>query len=384
MDVGPLITRYARRFCRVHAGLHSVASPLGAWLLLALVAPVARGAAREQLEDALGTDAMHARRALEDLMVAPPEVINAALALWGPADLAGLWSGRMPSEVAIGPIPSQAQADTWARNHTDGMIERFPADLSGMAAVLASALATRISWLRPFGVTDAGQLRSPWSKRVCDALTVAGHSAYLADAEGVGTVGVHTAVGTGELHVTSVIASRGASFQAVLAAAHDIACREVTGSRVRRRELCDLPLGDGEFWTITEGARGREDDVRVVMPAWQVSSDHDLTADPALGFGAAGQALAVALKGTADTRARQSAVARYGRYGFEAAAVTAIAVRGAMVSRLPSRSATLRFGHPYAVVAVVGGGRRRDPWAGVPVFAAWVSEPTEVGSVQTG
>ncbi len=103
-----------------------------------------------------------------------------------------------------------------------------------------------------------------------------------------------------------------------------------------------------------------------------------------MGFGAAGQALAVALKGTADTRARQSAVARYGRYGFEAAAVTAIAVRGAMVSRLPSRSATLRFGHPYAVVAVVGGGRRRDPWAGVPVFAAWVSEPTEVGSVQTG
>ncbi|EUA89085.1 hypothetical protein I551_4451, partial [Mycobacterium ulcerans str. Harvey] len=97
----------------------------------------------------------------------------------------------------------------------------------------------------------------------------------------MGTVGVHTAVGTGELHVTSVIASRGASFQAVLAAAHDIACREVTGSRVRRRELCDLPLGDGEFWTITEGARGREDDVRVVMPAWQVSSDHDLTADPA-------------------------------------------------------------------------------------------------------
>ncbi|EUA89055.1 hypothetical protein I551_4452 [Mycobacterium ulcerans str. Harvey] len=54
------------------------------------------------------------------------------------------------------------------------MIERFPRDLSGMAAVLASALATRISWLRPFGVTDAGQLRSPWSKQVCDALTVAG------------------------------------------------------------------------------------------------------------------------------------------------------------------------------------------------------------------
>jgi hypothetical protein len=40
------------------------------------------------------------------------------------------------------------------------------------------------------------------------------------------------------------------------------------------------------------------------------------------------------------------------------------------------RRATLRFGRPYAVVAVAvdttGG-----PWHGVPVFSAWVAEPSE-------
>jgi hypothetical protein len=34
------------------------------------------------------------------------------------------------------------------------------------------------------------------------------------------------------------------------------------------------------------------------------------------------------------------------------------------------RAATLRFDHPYAAVAVAGGG--------LPVFTAWVAEPIEV------
>ncbi|ETW24396.1 hypothetical protein [Mycobacterium gastri] len=65
----------------------------------------------------------------------------------------------------------------------------------------------------------------------------------------------------------------------------------------------------------------------------------------------------------------------------EAAAATSVALRSAMVSSALSRSATLRFGHPYAVVAVTGARRRGDPWAGVPVFAAWVCEPADVASI---
>lgn len=388
MDVGPLITRYARRFCRVHAGVHSVSSPLGAWLLLALAAPIARGAVRGDLEDILGTDAKHAREALDALLDDPPEVVRAALAGWGFHD----WPGGLPAAVSVGPVPSQQQADMWAREHTDGMIERFPVDVSGMAAIFASALATRIRWRRPYEVTNAGELRSPWSTQVAEALTLGDADGYLADVDELGTVAVHTAVGTDDLRVTSVIASEHAAFDAVLAAAHDIARREVSGTAARRA-LSEMSLGEGAFWAITQQRRPGGEQVCVVLPAWTATSNHDLTADPGLGFAALGRALAAAatvrpdipdIGGMRDITARQSAVARYGRWGFEAAAVTAVALRGALMPSVPSRSMTLRFGHPYAVVAVAGARRRGDPWAGVPVFAAWVAEPADITSIPVG
>lgn len=386
MDVGPHVARYARRFCRLHADVHSVSSPLGAWLILALLAPVARGSVRAELDEILGMDAKGARRALDELLADPPGVIRAALAVWGVAE----WPGPLPAAVQTGPVPSQVQADAWARDRTGGLIERFPVGVAGMTAVLASALATRITWLRPYDVIGAGELRSPWRTAVGAALTLGDADAYFTDVAGLGTVGVHTALGPDSLQVTSVIAAEDADFETVLAAAHDIARRAATGSTVRRRELSELPLGDGEFWTISEERRPGGDRVRVVLPAWEASSDHDLTADPALGFGAAGRALGACVDrgdpprlqspGVPDIDARQAAVARYGRWGFEAAAVTAVALRSAMMTPGLSRSATLRFGHPYAVVAVTGGRNRRDPWAGVPVFAAWVTKPAEVGS----
>ena len=53
-----LIARYAERFNAAFAdGVHAVTSPLGAWLLLALVAPAADGDARARLEEVLGTTA---------------------------------------------------------------------------------------------------------------------------------------------------------------------------------------------------------------------------------------------------------------------------------------------------------------------------------------
>ena len=374
---GPLITRYAQRFGRLHAGGHSVSSPLGAWLLLALAAPLAKGSVRRDLENVLGVDVKRARRALDELLSDPPKVIRSALAVWGvPA-----WPGDLPAAVETGPVPTQAQADAWAADHTDGMIDRFPVDVSEMTAVLASALATRIAWLRPYDVTEAAELRSPWSTRVVEALS--GADGHLTEVAGLGTVAVHTAVGGDCLQVTSVMAREDAPAESVLAAAHDIAQGQAAGSTPGRRKLAELPLGDGPFWTITEDRRPGGDRVRVVLPAWKASSDHDLTADPELGFGAVGRALAEGLATAPDMQARQSAVARYNRWGFEAAAVTAVALRSAMMPTGLSRTATLRFGHPYAVVASIGkrpGQARRDPWTGVPVFAAWVAEPADVDS----
>ena len=95
---------------------------------------------------------------------------------------------------------------------------------------------------------------------------------------------------------------------------------------------------------------------------------------PEFGFPAAAHALIELLPpGQYRAQAKQSALARYTRTGFEAAAVTAMFAVTAAVIEGRKRTATLRFGHPYAVVARAIGGE----WDGVPVFSAWVTEPEE-------
>ena len=115
---------------------HSVSSPLGAWMILALTAPAARGAVRDELEEILGTNVKRARKALDELLADPPDAIRTAVAMWGLEQ----WPAPLPRAVATGPVPTQAQADAWARDHTDGLITRFPVAVSGMAAVLAKPL----------------------------------------------------------------------------------------------------------------------------------------------------------------------------------------------------------------------------------------------------
>jgi hypothetical protein len=174
----------------------------------------------------------------------------------------------------------------------------------------------------------------------------------------------------------------------VLAAAYELAAAIATDLPVRRRSLYDLPLGETALWTLRErpaqvtAADGREQRCSAVLPAWSAQSEHDLTGAD-LGFAAAARGLA-GLLGADDLpyEAKQSAVARYSRVGFEAAAVTAVA---ALLSMPPPprdgvlREAELRFGHPYAVVAVATqrDGAAPGPWHGLPVFSAWVADPAD-------
>jgi hypothetical protein len=188
-----------------------------------------------------------------------------------------------------------------------------------------------------------------------------------------------------------VIGQPGVAPVDVIASAYDIAWRETSQPRsVERLSLFDLPLGQGPLCEITEeqvqtsAPDGREERYSSVLPAWSARTNVDLKGE-SLGFGAAAGDIAAAL-GLHDYRyeARQSAFARYSRTGFEAAAVTALAVALAVArSGRPGarRSATLQFGRPYAAVAFVaappGPTKAYSNWEGLPVFSAWVTEPEE-------
>ena len=395
-DVAACVSGYA---ARLHAAIgtgHHVASPLGAWLLLALAAPASSGPDRARLTEALGCDAGTAARIAADLLAYPhPEVAGAA-AVWTargarPSKHFLAWRHGLPAAVTRGDMPDQATADAWAREHTLGLIERFPVESAGAWLLLATALATRVSWQVPFALAPARDLgpASDWSRQLHQVLRTPdpehqrGHRSFIAATGEAGDVSVHAAAAQHGLLVYSVAAAPGVPAASVLAAAHRIGCADATGGAVSRRSLAELPLGDGPAWQLREESPARGRDIcTAVLPAWSATSSHDLR-DPSLGFGAAASALGT---GPDPWQARQAAMARYSRTGFEAAALTAMAARASMARPGGSRRvAELRFGHPYAVVAVAIDGNEdtrasqegHRAWHGVPVFSAWVAQPQD-------
>jgi hypothetical protein len=383
--VADCVAGYAARLQAVIGARHHVASPFGAWLLLALSAPASTGTDRDTLTEVLGCDADTAARAAADLLGSPHPAVAGAAAFWtssgtelGPR--IQRWLAGLPPQVTIGELPGQAGLDRWVREHTFGLIDRFPIQDDSIDLVLASALATKVSWTVPFELAPGTSLgsASPWASRLHRVLRTPqrGHLQYIAVTPDAGDVIVHAARAAEGLLVVSVAAAAEVPATTVLAVAHRIAIRQATGARVDRRDLADLPLGEGPLWLLRE-VTATSDTCIAVLPAWSAISSHNL-ADPSLGFPAAKNAVAPV---PGPWQARQSAMARYSRTGFEAAAATAMAIGLAMRPQGRRREAELRFAHPYAVVAVATDPSSRpsgeSPWHGLPVFSAWVSEPED-------
>lgn len=398
-DIAAHIAGYAGRLHATAGDGHHVASPLGAWLLLALAAPASSGADRAALTEVLGCTPEAAAQYAARLLDVPHPLVACAAAAWTKAGLElggqfGQWRRGLPAAVESGDLPSRAALDAWASEHTFGLIDTFPLDSAGeVFLLLATALATKVSWQVPFQLAPAADLgqASDWTSRLQHVLRTPdpalgrGHHQFIAATAEAGDVAVHAAAARDGLAVYSVAAAADMPPSRVLAAAYRISCADAIGAPAGRRDLAGLPLGDGPAWTLREEpAADHRDLCTAVLPAWSAHSQHDLN-DPALGFRAAVSALLA----TGDPwDARQAAMARYTRTGFEAAAVTMVAgflaLRPANARR---RVAELRFGHPYAVVAVTideaGAAGGSPAWHGVPVFSAWVARPDDAADDST-
>lgn len=395
------LAAYARRFHEAALATgpaHHVASPVGAWILLALAADALEGGARAAAAAVLGMPVDEARAAAQALVEDPHEAVAAAAACWSdPARLGArlaAWAERLPAGVERGPVPTPAAADRWAAERTQGLIERFPLEVDpATVLVLATALATRISWEVPHELAPAADLGGPWAAAVGQVLTRS-QGVHLDETEAAGlVVSVRVGSATG-LDVVTVAADPDVAPVDVIAAAHELAGR---GPHAPHLSLFDVPAGPGHSWDLDETVEelatplDRLERTRVVLPAWRAASDHALLADDRFGFTALAARLLAALPHHPDgweADAAQSAVAAYGRVGFEAAAVTALAMRAGMAlppepRPVPVRTLRARLARPHAVVAVAGQGRwdvvpaQVGPWDRVPVFSAWVAEPAE-------
>lgn len=397
-DLIAAVSGYARRFHDAVGEEHHVASPLGAWLVLALAASSATGTDREELEEILGCDAESAVAFAAELLRAAHPALRLATAAWRRTEVETpaltAWLERIAVAAQVDSMPDEQGADAWAADATGGLIERFPVEIDARTVViLASALATSISWQAPFTIVAADQLHLPLAPGF-EGLRQLLRDPGAADTQAIvdspfGPLGVHAAPSAdNDLVVVSVIARADIPAREVLAAAHPIATSIALRSAPSNvLSLFDLPLGGGHAWTLTErpvrttARDGREERFETVLPAWSAESKHELLAHPDLGFRTAARSLMQLLPPDPrkyEVEAKQVALARYTRTGFEAAAVTAVAVRlaAAISSREGvQRTARLEFGRPFAVVAVARG--QRSPWAGLPVFSAWVAAPDD-------
>lgn len=393
-----LVSAYAARVNRSLLGRHAVASPLGLWLLLALIGPATDGAARPDLEAVLGTTVDDAAVRARALLSEPHPAVSALVAVWdrklGPAF--DDWARTLPDVVERGPVPNQSQANAWAQARTNGLINEFPLQIDELTRlVLASALAADITWAVPLATTD--DLGGEFGPLITRALKLNFGIQLVAETDAAGLVAVAGPRTSSALDVLSVIAAPDVAPADVDIAAHQVAAMLGGDERAARRIPVE-ELADGHAWTVTDRREQRFGGPSVLaewcslLPAWSATSDHDLDDAPGvpLVFGA--------LKGFArvedlpvDFSAKQTAVASYSKKGFKAAAVTAMAmVASGMPPPMPEphevlvRRIELRFNRSHAVVACAARDEGPSAWHGVPVFSAWITEPEDTAAEEPG
>lgn len=367
-------------------GGSTVFSAAGAWPLLAFLADGAGGTARAELADAVGLPADRAAGAARELLAAMGSMrgLDSALGLWTKRtlELREQWEAGLPAE-AHGVLTGDAAADkraldAWAVKRTGGLIEEMPVPVGeDTEMVLATALALRTKWLRPFHEWPWMPEAGPWYGRELQGLR---RESTLLDRVGVaetpeGHVTELRVLSDNAIDVHLLLGEEGMTPGQVLAAGVDILAGGrpvVPGPR--------LPYGDvgPGLRVVRERSTTPEPptlEVRTV--AYEVRAMHDLL-DHHEVFGlttARVRQLPGHFPGVSGfplciEAARQSAMARFGATGFEAAAVTAFGAAGAGVPEL--RWVTTRiqatFDRPFGFLAL----HRRTR---LVLAAGWVMDP---------
>ena len=362
----------------------TVFSAAGVWPLLALLADGAGGAARAELADAVGMPADQSAAAARELLggLAAMRGVDSALGLWTKRtlELREAWAAGLPAEahgVLTGDLDAdRAALDVWAAKRTGGLVERMPVALTDATElVLASALALRTEWLRPF---DEVPMESAyWNDRVPLGLF---RSTAVLDRIGVtdtpdGHVTRLKVLGNAAVDVHLLLGEEGMTSGQVLGAGVGILDGRhpvVPGDQ--------LPYGDpGPGLSVAKErcTSPQPPSLDVTTVAYDMSAHHDLLRLHRLfGLTTARDSRVGHFPGISEFplaigSAEQSTMARFGARGFRAAAVTAFAAipgGAAPALRYVTTTITARFDRPFAFLALHRHSR-------LVLAAGWVTEP---------
>jgi hypothetical protein len=361
-ETAALVTRYAELAREaVDTATAPALSYAGLWLLLAHLAPIASGNHRRSLAETIGVSCDEAAALAEALLTAPHPTIATALGAWSRVPL------KARLAVALEAMPDQGGLDRWAAEHTRGLIEKFPIEISAETLlVFATALVLQPRWTEELDTDDDGMLV------LRDGLQT------LVDTRAAGRVAVAKPFSKDGVDVVSVIAAPEVSPADVWRAVDEVVAQLNQGA-LWHGGYPSGGLVDGHSWrvrevteTFIEWDAPENFDVlwRSHLPPWRGNAVNALTRAPGVAEVVASLQEAVrALAGPFECT--QTATAAYDESGFTAAAVTAFAVVTGMpefVERTIHR-VDLKFDRPHAVIAIARGG----PWEGMPIFNAWVT-----------
>jgi hypothetical protein len=387
--VNDLTTRWARE---LPVG-NTVVSGLGLWPLLALLSTAADEPGRTELASAAGVDATAGAGDAVALIEAidGSADLHAALAVWVsehlklaeafdsvvPAPLVGMLSGQSAVD--------KPKLDAWAAEHTNGLIREMPLEIApDVMLVLASALSLRTTWVRPFTEQIKRVYDGPWAggswhwlERVdgdLDAVRRYEHpsAAWLT---------VVTVPGDADVDVLLGIGPEQLPQSDILAGLLDVSLQPDGG--VPGSQLIDQgqPGHEAAPGVTIAQTTARQPDLKLTLPSFSVEAEHDLlalrelfglsavTTDP----GERGHFSAISPTPLAVGQAKQKVLARFFATGFEAAAVTSMALMRASMPTRQERRLEVALDRPFAFAAVLRESR-------LPIVAGWVATPTEPGA----
>jgi len=338
-------------------------SAAGAWPLLAILADAADGAARDELASAVGVDPTSGTQAGLTVLswLDDTDGLSGALGVWHRDELPirAEWESRMPSGVTEkfsgDPVEDQRTLDTWARERTDGLIQRMPVTIdSEILLLLASALTLQTTWTQKFtprgGTSLTRTTRDPAIVRTAEDVT-------CVRVDGDNGLDVHLILGV-DGAPTGTVLSRG--LEAIAGAVPPVSDpAAATGPGV-------------SVTTVPSTSPGPE--VMLTVPPFTVRADHDLLELPEV-FGLAtitdrrrGHLPGISEQPLYVGAARQTAVAEFSATGFKAAAVTAVGMRATAMVRPMNEAIRINvtLDRPFGFLAV-----HRD--SGLVLFAGWVT-----------
>ncbi|WP_427884795.1 serpin family protein [Kribbella sp. GL6] len=325
----------------------TVISGLGVQPLLAILAEVADEPAHTELAEAAG-------ERYGGLLEAAG--LRMALGLWTRSDVelqAGV-DRFLPPDVR-GTLTDQAALDAWVVERTDGLLQHMPVQVTpDVLLVLASALALKTDWELPFNEYPRDDRR--WLSRADDDLD----SLRVHDSA-AGPLTVVTVRGAGEFDVRLVVGDGGRA--AVLGAALTLDDEGMPGAEVLAAERSAPGV------EVIDAVRST---VILSMPYFEIDAEHDLLEHPAVfGLTAAsdktrGHFPGLSPRPLAIDQARQVVMARFSATGFEAAAVSAMAMAAGAAPTFDAKALYVNLERPFGFVAV------HRP-TGVPVVAGWVN-----------